>query len=110
MPSAAAIDALERGGDEAAHQVGARAHVGGGDGDGRVLAARVLPDVERPDRLHPGDDDEEVDDDGDDRSANEEVGELHEAAASVVSCRWAWGRARRGREGVVDGDRRPCAA
>src|SRR5207248_6786096 len=47
--------------DEAAHQVGVGAHVGGGDGDGRVLAARVLAHVQRTDGLHAGDDDQEID-------------------------------------------------
>src|SRR5205823_2180152 len=56
--------ALERRRDEAPHQVSVGADVGGGDGDGRVLAARILADVERADRLNAGDHDDEVDDEG----------------------------------------------
>ena len=77
MPSAAAIDALERRGDEAAHEVGAGADVDGADGDGRALELRVLAHVERADRLQPGDDDHQVDDDREHRPADEDVGELH---------------------------------
>ena len=89
-------DALERRRDEAAHEVGVRAHVDGGDGDGGVLAARVLADVQRADRLHAGDHDDEVHDDRDDRAADEEVGELHGAfSRSGVTGPPASGRARR---------------
>ncbi len=75
-------DPLERGGDEAAHQVGGRADVHGGDGDHRVLVARILADVERADRLHARDHDQEVDHQGDHRPPDEQIGELH----GVLTC------------------------
>ena len=68
---------LQRRGDEAAHQVGAGADVDGGDGDRRVFAARILADVQGADRLQAGDDDDQVDDQGQDGAADEEVGEFH---------------------------------
>jgi len=52
--------ALQRRGDEAAHQVGTGAHVHGGDRYGGILAARVLAHLEGAHRLEAGDDDDEV--------------------------------------------------
>jgi hypothetical protein len=71
--------ALERRGDEAAHQIGARSDVDRRHGDRGRLDLRVLPDVERADRLHPGDQDDQVDHQREDRTLDEEVGELHAA-------------------------------
>ena len=69
---------LQRRGDEAAHQVRAGAHIDGGDGHRRVVAARVLPDDERADRLEPGDQDDQVDHQREHGPADEEIGEgLH---------------------------------
>ena len=64
-------DALERSRHEASHQVGVGADVDGGDGDRRVLAAGVLAHVQRSDRLHAGDHDDQVDDQGEDRPFDE---------------------------------------
>ncbi len=58
-------------------RVGARADVDGRDGHRRVLAARVLPDVEGPDGLQPRDDDQQVDHQRQDGAADEQVGEFH---------------------------------
>jgi hypothetical protein len=69
--------ALQRRGDEAAHQVGVGADVDGGDGDRGVLAARVLAHVEGADRLQAGDDDDQADHQGEDGTAYEEVGDVH---------------------------------
>ena len=69
--------ALERRRDEAAHQVGVRADVGRRDADDRDVAARVLPDAQRADRLQAGDQDDQVDDDRQDRPLDEEIGEPH---------------------------------
>ena len=52
--------ALERRGDEAAHQLGAGADIDGGDGDGGVFTARILADVERADGLETGDQNHQV--------------------------------------------------
>ncbi len=57
--------------------VGISADVDGGDGDRGVLAVRVLAHVEGPDRLQAGDDDDQVDHQGQDRAAYEEVGDFH---------------------------------
>ena len=79
--------ALERRGDEAAHQVGVRADVDRRDPDDGDVAARILPDAERADRLQPGDQDDEVDDDREDRPFDEQVGE------SFMSAVLGFGRA-----------------
>ena len=71
-------DALERRRDEAAHEVRVRADVGGRDADDRDVAARILPDAQRADRLQPRDEDDQVDDDREDRPFDEEIGELHQ--------------------------------
>ena len=73
--------ALERRRDEAAHQIGAGADVGGAHRDGRALELGVLAHVERADRLQAGDDDHQVDDDREDRPADEDVGEFHGAVS-----------------------------
>ena len=69
--------ALERRRDEAAHEVGVRADVHGRDPDDRDVAARILPDAQRADRLQAGDQDDQVDDDRQDRPLDEQIGELH---------------------------------
>ena len=71
-------DALERRRDEAAHEIRVCADVDGGHADDRDVAARVLPDAQRAHRLQPGDQDHEIDDDGEDRPLDEEIGELHQ--------------------------------
>ena len=86
--------ALERRGDEAPHQIGGGADVGGGDGDGRVLAARVLAHVQRADGLHARDDDQEIDDDREDRPPDEEIGESHAYAFLLLTGLQAWARLR----------------
>ena len=45
------------------------------DGD---VAARILPDAQRADRLQARDQDDQVDDDREDRPLDEKVGELHQ--------------------------------
>ena len=67
--------ALERRRDEAADEVGVGADVGRRDLDDRDVAARVLADRQRADRLQPGDQDDQVDDDREDRPPDEEIGE-----------------------------------
>ena len=69
--------ALQRGGDESAHQIGVGADIDGGDGDHRVLAAGILADIERADRLQPGNDDHEVDHQCEDGTADKKIGEFH---------------------------------
>ena len=71
-------DALERRGDEAAHQIGVRADVGRRHLHDRDVAARVLPYAERADRLQPGNQNHQVDDDGEYGPLDEEIGELHQ--------------------------------
>src|SRR5205823_3689256 len=75
--------ALDGRGDEPAHEVGARAHVDGAHDDHRDVRARELPYGERADGLQPGDQDDEVDDDRQDRPANEQVGELHQLSSGL---------------------------
>ena len=71
-------DALERRRDEPAHEIGVRADVGGRDAHDRDVAARILPDAQRADRLQAGDQDDQVDDDREDRPLDEKIGELHQ--------------------------------
>src|SRR5262249_1787396 len=75
--------ALERGGDEAPHEVGVRADVDGRDRDDGRVAPRVLADGERADRLQPRDQDHEVDADREDRPLDEEVGEFHQLSSGL---------------------------
>src|SRR5262249_33965935 len=69
--------ALERRRDEPANEIGVRADIRGRDGDDGDVAPRVLPHAQGPDRLHAGDQDDEVDDDGQNRPLDEQIGELH---------------------------------
>ncbi len=75
---------LDGRGDEPTHQIGAGAHVGRTNDDGRALQARVLPDIERADGLHAGDDDDQVDDQGKDRPPYEDIGDAHALAVLGV--------------------------
>ena len=70
-------DALERRGDEPAHEIGVGADIGRRDADDRDVAARILANTERPDRLQAGDQDDQVDDDGQDGPLDEEIREPH---------------------------------
>ena len=71
-------DTLERRRDEAAHQVGVRAHVDRGDANDRDVAARILPHAQRADRLQPRDQDHEIDHDREHGPLDEKIGELHQ--------------------------------
>src|SRR5262249_10876201 len=70
--------AFERRRDEAAYEIGVGAHVRGRHGDDRDIAAWILPDTQRADRLESCDEDDQVDDDREDRSLDEQIGELHQ--------------------------------
>src|SRR5262249_7372292 len=65
----------ERLGDKAAHEFRARADVNRGDGDSGVLTARILPHIERADRLKARDENHEIHHDGQHRPADENVSE-----------------------------------
>ena len=67
--------------EEAAHEVGVRADVDRLHADDRQIAARILPHVERVDRLVARQQDDEVDDDGQHGPADEQVGDLHASGA-----------------------------
>jgi hypothetical protein len=83
--------ALQRCGDEAAHQLGIGADVHGGDADRGVLAVRVLAHIEGLDRLQAGNDDDQVDHQGQDGTAYEEIGDVHGSCFALkVSCSPAW--------------------
>ena len=69
--------ALQGGRDEPAHEFGIRADVDGRDGDDRVLAAGILTNVERTERLQASDDDHEADHHRENGAADEKVGEFH---------------------------------
>jgi hypothetical protein len=64
-------DPLERGGDEAADKIGIRADIDGRDPDDRDVAARILADAERADRLETSQENDQVHDDREDRSCEE---------------------------------------
>jgi hypothetical protein len=68
---------LERRGDEARHHVGIGAVVRGSDRDDRVFGARILQHRQRVVRAHSEHQDEKADNGGEDRAANENVGEIH---------------------------------
>ena len=63
--------ALERRRDETAHEIRIRAHIHRRDANDRDVAARILPDAERTDRLQSRDEDDQVDDDREDRPLDE---------------------------------------
>ncbi len=74
-------DALEGGRDEAPHEVGAGANVSRGDTNDRDVAPGVLPHRQGADRLQAGDQDDQVDDDGQDRPLDEQVCEAHQLSS-----------------------------
>ena len=75
-------DALERRRDEPAHQVGVRADIDRRHPDDRDVAARILANTERANRLQPGDEDDEADDDRENRALDEQISETHRAVGS----------------------------
>ena len=82
--------AFQRGGNETANQVGVRAHVHCRDLHHGDVTARILAHAERADRLQPGDQDHEVDDNREDRALNKKIGELHLAVLRLG--RWTVSR------------------
>ena len=74
-------DALERRRDEPAHEVGVRAHVDRGHTDHRDVAAWILPDAQRADRLQARDQDDQIDDDRENRPPDEQIGEAHQLSS-----------------------------
>jgi hypothetical protein len=71
--------AFERRGDESPHELGIRADVGRGDRNNGILTARVLANIQRADGLETCHEDDEGHHEGEDRLANEDVGEIHGA-------------------------------
>ena len=69
--------ALERRGDEAAHEIGVRADIRGRHLHRGNVAARKLPHGQRADRLQSADENDEVDDDRKDWSFDEKVCDFH---------------------------------
>ena len=69
--------ALERRRDKSANQVSVRADVGRRDFDDCDVAARVLTNTKRTNRLQAGNQDHEVDDDRKDRPFYKEIRKLH---------------------------------
>src|SRR5579883_1837824 len=65
--------------NEAAHQVRVGADVDGRHLDDGDVAARILPHAQGTDRLQPGDQDNQIDDNGQDGPSYEEVCKLHRA-------------------------------
>ena len=74
---------LERRRNEAAYEVGVRADVGGRDHHDGDVASGVLSDGERSDRLEPGDQDHQVDDNRQDGPSDEEIGEFHQLSSGL---------------------------
>ncbi len=70
-------DPFQRRGDEASDEVGVGADVRRRHLHDRDVRPRELPHRQGPDRLQPGDQDHQADDDGEDRTPDEEVGEFH---------------------------------
>ena len=63
--------AFQRSGDKATNQVSAGADINGRDRHRRIITARVLPDGDGSDGLNSGDQDHQVDHEGQYRSADE---------------------------------------
>ena len=64
--------------DEAADEIRVGADVDRGHADHRDVAARVLPDGERADRLEPRDENDQADNDCQDGPPDEQIRELHQ--------------------------------
>ena len=56
---------------------GACSYKDSGDSDRRVLAAGILTHIEGADRLQPGDDYDQIDHEGQDRTSYKEIGDFH---------------------------------
>jgi hypothetical protein len=69
--------------DEALDQVGARARVGGRDGDDRFFDLRILADLHVHEALQTEQQDEHADDDREDREPDEDFGEVHCAGSAA---------------------------
>ena len=69
----------DRRGDEALHQAGAGAGIDGGDGDHRFLDLRIFADGHVEEALDAEEQDQDRGDDRQDRPADEELGEIHDA-------------------------------
>ena len=65
---------FERGGNEAADQVGIGADVDGGDGDRRAFTDRKLAHVQREVGLDAGDNDHQIDHDREHRTVDKDIG------------------------------------
>ena len=76
--------ALQLGGDESAHQCSTGTDIDSGHRNRRVLAARVLADVEGVNRLQPRNDDHQVDHQGEYRAADKKIGNFHGYATALV--------------------------
>jgi hypothetical protein len=70
-------DSFKRGRNEPTHEIRIGTDIRGCDFDNRDVAARVLAHAERADRLQPGDQNHEVDDDGQNWPLDEQIRELH---------------------------------
>src|SRR5262249_24452160 len=70
--------ALERSREEPAHQVRVRTDVRRRDAHHRDVAARILADAERADRLQACDQDHQIDDDRENRALDEEAPGPHQ--------------------------------
>ena len=64
---------------EPADKVGTRTDVGGSDSDCGIVAARILPGIQRTDRLKPGDQNHQVHHEGEHRPADEQISERFHA-------------------------------
>src|SRR5581483_10591920 len=76
-PVSAGDHALERSRDEASYQVSVGADVRRRDLDDCDVAARILTHAQRSDRLQPGNQDHQIDDDCKDRPFDKQISEFH---------------------------------
>ena len=80
-------DPLERRRDEAAHEIRVRADVDRRHADDGDVAARILPDAQRADRLQTGDQNHQGDDDRKNGPFDEEIGKAHRCRSAVFRFR-----------------------
>ena len=80
-------DPFQRSRNEAPHQISAGPDIDGGYGNRRVLAARILTNIERAQSLHTGNDDQQGDDHGQNRTTNKQVSKFHDKLIFSLSCR-----------------------
>ena len=98
---------FQRRGNEAAHQICAGPHINRGHLHRRIVAARILPYIEREKRLYADDGDNQANHNGQNRTAYKDIGNIH--GAPVLSVIGSGRELELGGQRIVDGHRHAVA-